>query len=63
MSLLHPTEEDDAFDAAHAEAGRRAMIVRVRELNALLDQAKEFCPEPLRTKIAGEVQRKGCWGW
>jgi hypothetical protein len=51
MSLLHQTEEDDAFAAAHADAGLRKALRHIVLVKALLAECLPFLPEALRTRV------------
>lgn len=42
MSLLHPTEEDNALAAGHASAGWNKAIRRCMRLRQLLERARKF---------------------
>jgi hypothetical protein len=52
VSLLQPTEEDDAFAAGHAKAGWNKAVRRCMRLRRLLEQAR---PTVTNARLAADI--------
>lgn len=50
MSLLHPTEEDDAWSASHADAGLRKALKHICRLKDILSAALPILPTETRNQ-------------
>jgi len=51
MSQLHPTEEDDAFAAGHADTGLRKALRHVLNVKAILVECLPYLPSDLRARV------------
>jgi len=63
MSLLHPSSDDDAFAAGHADEGLRASHQRVNRLRELLRACAPHLPanSELSAQVAKELLEPDEW--
>jgi hypothetical protein len=63
VSLLHPSEDDYAFAAGHAESGHKASNRRVNHLRSLLAKCAQYLPanSDISAKVAEEMLKKDEW--
>lgn len=57
MSLLHPTEEDDAFAAGHADAGLRKALRHIEATKEVLLACLPFLSQELRARAEAILRR------
>lgn len=55
MSLLHPSDDDDAFAAGHADSGHRMSLNRIWRLTALLKEARHQTSPWMSHSLVAEI--------